>query len=315
MESIDRPAAPNRRRLMPAGAILAAALLALACNPAPVPTGAPGGTPGPGATLGPGATQSGAGPAGPSSAAEPNVIKGRILTEAGAPVAGASVRIVGYTGGSNLGQEIETVTTGADGTYRYEVPRGLYEVHAEGPLAFDRQTYLFDLVPVDGSCEQQLSDDGIVKDYVLRLAGLQACVDGGVNPDNYLFYHGAAVQLSSRLTAAALGDVVEYRFEPIGALADGRQGTPLTMQRTVAALSAFAGPIDDTAYLYDIPLARYAVSASLLAPDGRRSPLLVSTDAGPAQSVEISFAPRVIVGTLAVGYSSLMPTLAVHDGG
>jgi hypothetical protein len=289
-------------RPLSAVAIVTTVLLA-ACNPAPVQTG------------GPSATQPGVGTSGPTTVAEPNVIKGRAATEAGTPVAGASVRIVGYTGGSNLGQEIETVTTDADGTYRYEVPRGLYEVHAVGPLDFEGRAYLFELVPADGSCEQQPSDAGIVKDYVLRLSGLQACIDGGVNPDNYLFYHGATVQLSNRLAAAAPSDVIEYRLEPVGALADGRPGSVLTMQRTVAALSSYAGPIADTAYLHDIPLARYAASATLVAADGTRTPLLVSVDGTPARSVEISFEPRLIVGSPAVGYSSLMPMLAVHDAG
>jgi hypothetical protein len=321
LESTSRPTASSPRRRIPALAILTVTLVAAACNPSPTQTGGPGttagpaSTPGSGNSVGPGATQAGGRPAGPSSAAEPNVIKGRAVTEAGSPVAGANVRIVGYTGGSNLGQEIETVTTGADGTYRYEVPSGLYEVHAEGPLTFDGQTFLFDLAPVDGSCDQQLSDQGIVKDYLLRLAGLMTCQDGGVNPDNYLFYHGATVQLSNRLASAAPGDVIEYRLEPIGPMADGRPGSVLAIQRSVAALSAYTGPIDDTAYLYDIPLARYAVSASLVAANGTRTPLLVSTDGAPASSVELSFEPRMVVGSLAVGYSSLMPTLAVQDGG
>ncbi|HJP87870.1 MAG TPA: carboxypeptidase-like regulatory domain-containing protein [Candidatus Limnocylindrales bacterium] len=303
---------------MPALAILAAALVSAACNPSPAQTAGPAATAGPvspAASSGLGATPVGGGPAAPSTAAEANVIKGRAVTATGAPIAGASVRIVGYTGGSSLGQEIETVTTGADGTYRYEVPPGLYEVHAEGPLAFGGQTYLFDLAPADGTCDQQQSDQGIVKDYVLRLRGLMSCQDGGVNPDNYLFYHGAAVQLSTQLGTAGREDVVEFRFEPIGTLADGSPGAPLTMRRSVGAMSAYVGPIEETAYLHDIPLARYSVSATLLTADSRRVPLMLATDGPPSKSVEVSFEPRMVVGTLAVGYSSLMPTLTVQEGG
>jgi hypothetical protein len=272
-----------------------------------------GATAGPGLTIGPGAT-TGVGPVAPIPP-QGNVIAGRITLQDGRPVPGASLRIVGYTGGDTLGRDIETVTSGADGTYRYEAASGLYEVRAQGPLTFEGKTYLFNLDPVDGSCDQEMSDDGIVKDFVLRLSGLQQCVDGGVNPDNYNFYHGAAIQLFSGLTTAAPHDVVEYRLEPIGALADGSTGSALVMQRTVAAHTNHFGPIDETSNLYDIPLGRYLVSAALIAPDGARLPLLVSTTGAPAQSVEVAFEPKVVVGTLNPGYSSLMPSVTVQEGG
>lgn len=306
-DSIHRARA---RAAVPTAAVAAAlAIVLAACNPGPVPTAGPGG-----GTAGPSGVASG--PPVPSAGGvrEPDVISGRVTTETGMPVANARLRIVGYTGGSGLGQHIETVVAGADGTYRYAVPTGLYEVLGEGDLVFEGQTFLFSLDPADGSCEQQMSDQGIVKDFVLRLTGLQMCFDG-VDPENYLFYHGAPIQLFSGLSTAAPHEIIEYRFEPVGAFADGRPGEAFTVQRTVAALSTSAGPLDQTWVLHDIPLARYVVSAALLAPDGTRLPLLVSTDSQPtpAQSVELAFAPRVIVGTPSVGY--VMPSLTVAEGG
>lgn len=299
---------PHAPRRLAAAAIAVAFVAALAaCQPEPTGTGGPNSTPAPGST-------SGAGPGQPVTP-QGNVIAGRVMLADGRPLPGASLRIVGYTGGDTLGRDIETVTSGADGIYRYEVPLGLYEVRAEGPLTFEGKTYLFNLDPVDGSCEQEMSDTGIVKDFVLRLTGIQVCVDGGVNVDNYLFYHGAAIQLFSSLTTAAPHEIVEYRLEPVGALADGSAGTPLLVQRTVTAHSSFSGPLDETAYLYDIPLGRYVVSAAILAPDGQRRPLLVSTTGAPAQSVEVTFEPKVVVGTLNQGYSSLMPSITVQEGG
>ena len=288
-----------------AAAVVLGAALLVACESRPLGAASrtPGGTAGPGPTTVPGA----------STVREPNVIRGRVTTETGSPISGARLRIVGYTGGRGLGQEIETVTTGADGTYRYAVPTGLYEVLGEGPLDFDGRTFLFNLDPADSSCEMQLSDSGIVKDFVLRLTGLQMCFDG-VDPENYLFYHGAPVQLFGSLSTAALDDIVEYRFEPAGPFADGRPGSAFTVQRTVAAHSASAGPIEGTWVLHDIPLARYTVSAVLMS-DGLQRPLRVSTDAEPtpADSAELVFLPREIVGELSVGYR--IPTLTVSDGG
>jgi hypothetical protein len=286
-----------RHPLSPAlGAVLLsfAAIAIVACNPPPTSTTSPGGG---------------------GTGREPNAIVGRVTTETGQPVAGASLRIVGYTGGAGLGRDIETVTSEADGTYRYEVPKGLYEVLGDGPLTFDGQTYLFHLDPADGSCEQAESADGIAKDFVLRLQGFMQCLDGA-DPNGYLYYHGATVQAFSRLSAAGPDDVVEYVLEPSGPLADGRAGETLTMQRTVAAHSNTFGPLESTSYLHDIPLGRYELSASLLAADGSRSPLLVSStdDPTPSNSVQIAFAPRLIVGTLSVGYSSTMPAVTVSEG-
>ncbi|HET9851725.1 MAG TPA: carboxypeptidase-like regulatory domain-containing protein [Candidatus Limnocylindrales bacterium] len=307
---VERVPSRLRHRISRPGAaiaLFASAALLTGCDPGP-------GSTSPNAPATQGTTQRTSGPQ--PVPAEANIISGRVTTETGAPVAGARLRVVGYTGGASLGQEIETVTSGADGTYRYEVPRGLYEVLGEGPLDFDGQTYLFNLDPADGSCDQQMSDAGIVKDFVLRLQGLMMCLDG-VDPDNQGYYHGAALQVFNGLTSAASNDVVEYAFEPIGPLADGSTGQPLTFQRTVAAHSNFFGPIDGTSYLYDIPLGRYQVSAALLAPDGSRQSLLVSSvqAPSPAQAVEVSFDPRLIVGTLSVGFSSVMPNLTVYEGG
>jgi hypothetical protein len=88
------------------------------------------------------------------------------------------------------------------------------------------------------------------------------------------------------------------------------------MRRTVAAHSNFFGPLDGTSALHDIPLGRYEVTASLVGADGSRSPLLLSTleATTPAESVEVTFDPRLIVETLSVGYSSSRPAITVHEG-
>lgn len=261
------------------------------------------------ATIRPGTT---AGPIAPGPDAESNVITGRVTTEAGDPVSTAQLRIVGYTGGAALGQEIETVTTDASGVYRFEAPPGLYEVLGTATLDFDGQTYLFRLDPVDGSCDQAMSNEGIVEDFVLRLTGLFMCVDG-VDPDSYAYYHGATVQLFNGLTTAAPHDVVEFTLQPIGRLADGRAAEVIRLERTVAALSTSAGPIEDTWVLHDIPLARYSVSAALATPGGSQ-PLLLSTDTQttPSAAVDVLFDARSVFGEPTEGYA--IPSVSVHDG-
>lgn len=289
---------------------LAVVLLGVACQPTPTtPPVRPGAT-----NANPGATGSnpGATAADPITPAEANVITGRVTTAAGTPLPEARMRIVGYTGGATLGRELETVETGDDGVYRSEVPTGLYEVLGQAPILFDRQVYVFDLEPADGDCAQQMSNDGIVKDFVLRLTGLKGCLPG-VDPENYAMYHGAAIQLFDRTSGHGAAAVVVYSLEPIGSMADGSTGQTLELTRTVGALQTSAGPISSTWILHDIPLARYRVSAALQEADGRETPLLVSshTATTPASAVEISFDARALFDEPTVGYS--VPQLYIHD--
>lgn len=286
---------------------LTVALVASACQPEGTSTPA-----GPGATNRPGST-AGATTAAPPIVAEPNVITGRVTTEQGQPIAGAQMRIVGYTGGAVLGQEFETVATDAGGVYRLEVPTGLYEVLGQGPLEFDGQTYLFVLEPADGSCEQRMSEAGITKDFTLRLTGFVPCIPGS-DPDDYPSYHGAAIQLFDR-TDGSHGDAAEvaYVLEPIGALADGSAGETMTLTRTFAALQTSAGPIDSTWIVHDIPLGRYRLTATSTEPGGSPTQLLVSTDThtDPASEVEVTFDARSLFGEPAVGYA--VPQVLIHD--
>lgn len=289
-----------RRSVIPIASAVVVAIVLVACDtstprrdPTPPAGSAPATAPAPAAT----------------TRAEPNVISGRVTTASGDPLAGAQIRIVGYTGGATLGQEIETVATDGDGRYRYAVARGLYEVLGQAALDFDGQTYTFDLDPVDRRCDQRMSDDGIVQDLVLNLAGPRACVidDPG---DNYALFHGAAIQLFDRLERDPVPDaVVEYILEPIGPLADGSAGRSLAMERTIEALHTSAGPIEDTWILHDIPLGIYRVSASLQEPDGAVTPLLVTSplQGTPSPSAEVRFGARTFLG----GYT--VPDVTIWD--
>jgi hypothetical protein len=261
----------------------------------------------------PNSTATAPGTIGSPIAREANVITGRVTTEPGDPVAKAQVRIVGYIGGATLGRDIETVETGADGTYRYDVPSGQYEVLGTGAIAFNGQTYVFDLEPADGSCDFQMSDDGIVKDLVLRLTGLKSCRRDPL-PDNNNSYNGATIQLMDQMTGSHGQDaVVEFTLAPVGPLADGSSGQTLTMSRTVAGLHTGFGPIDGTSVLYDIPLASYRVTATIAESGGQPVALFVSTltDPTPTAETDVTFDARKLLGDPTVGY--MIPQLRVHD--
>lgn len=288
---------------------LALTLVLAACAP-----DVNGGPTRPDGTPRPGQTSDVVDPGGESGDAEPGVIKGRVTTAHGVPVADAEIRVVGVIGGGNLGTEIETLRTGSDGGYRMEVPSGLYVLTGVGGLSFDGQTYLYELDPADGTCDQESSDSGIVEDFVLRLTGPLSC-DPGQDLDSNASYHGASIQLFDTLEdGSSDGDVIEFTLEPLTPLADGSAGETLTMTRTVGALSTSYGPIDSTWVLYDIPLARYRVSATITSAGGSPRPVLVSTaDApDPAASVEVVFPSMAASGLSITG--SRVTSLWVSSG-
>jgi hypothetical protein len=220
-------------------------------------------------------------PAGP---AEPGVVKGRVTDEQGDPIAGAAVRVTGYTGGSN-GHD-DNLVTNAAGEYRAEVPNGMYEVLGTGPLTFDGGTYTMNLRPTDGDCDMEELGGGIVEDLVLPLTGLDICADGA-DPEEYGSYSGATVNLLP-LVSVAPGARVAVTLEPIGPLADGSTGSPITFNRTGAALTTGFGPLESTSYLADIPLGRYRITGTA---DGQTLRFRVGHDGTPVEALEFGFEP------------------------
>ena len=241
------------------------------------------------------------------SVATANVATGVVTNAEREPVAGATIRLIAFASGSDVGEERLAVETDENGVYRTEVPLGLYEVHGEVDLELDGQTIIVPLQPADRSCERRLSSDGIEVDFELQLSGLIAC-PAGADPDDPASYLGAAVRLVAELDPAPPDDaIVEYTLVPLGPLADGTGGGTLTYQRSIAAHRATSGPLHETALIHDIPLGAYELSAELLAIDGSRTPLLVATEVSPqpAVTVELHFGPGATPGNLTV------PTLTV----
>ncbi|HLF40962.1 MAG TPA: carboxypeptidase-like regulatory domain-containing protein [Acidimicrobiia bacterium] len=172
---------------------------------APAPTPAEPGAPQPGATaptappapaVNPTAPNAAPTPVAPAAAgAEANTIKGTVRDEQGDPVAGARITAAGYTGtGAN---KVEKATSNASGRYRLPVVSGLYTVRGEATVVYEGRSYVLYLHPADNNCDQQMSAGGIVKDFVLRLSGLQKCQTARRSPELQLVHRrsgGAALQ-------------------------------------------------------------------------------------------------------------------------
>lgn len=217
----------------------------------------------------------------------PNVVAGTVRTAAGRPIAGATIRISGSTG-AGRGTTIRT-TTDARGQYRVAVPLGHYDVDGFADVRYDGQTYReLWLDRTDAGCGRVMSDRGIVRHFVLRLSGAKRCINGP-DPDAPGSYNGA--YLTAMTGALPAASQVVFTLQPLGPLADGSTGRTLVFTRTGAALARGGGPIGETAFLHDIPLGRYRVSAAVRDPGGRSQPLLLELAEGGAagESVDVAF--------------------------
>jgi hypothetical protein len=251
-----------------------------------------------------------------SASGTPNVIAGVVRNEQGAPIAGAKIRVTGYTGKPNglyAADTIKDAVTDSRGEYRLQVPSGLYGITGSADLAFDGKTYkeLY-LHPVDGSCEKQMSDRGITKDFVLKLSGFQQC---WTNPDrnNAGFYSGAATLLFAQGTLADDARLT-FTLTPVGKLADGSTGKPVTFTRTWANLHNGFGPLDTTSTLHDIPLGKYRLSGTAAVNGGRLdlrfAPNVGGSAASAVTALDISFPAKQMLP-----YGIGQAEIAVYAGG
>ena len=162
----------------------------------------------------------------------PNIVEGSVTTIDGRPVAGATIRIARAS--SPAGSSSVDATTDAAGRYRVTVPPGEYTVDAFVDLEYGGQTYKqLWLDRGNSTCERVRSDQGIVRNFVLRLSGLKRCI-GDADPGDRASYYGAYISAPS--SAFPADAVVTFSLTPLGSLADGTTGATLTFERNGAAL-------------------------------------------------------------------------------
>ena len=226
----------------------------------------------------------------PASQPEPNVVQGRVTDQQGDPVAAATVTISGYTGnGANV---VEHAQTDANGYYRHAVPAGLYNVDAEAVMDYQGETFHLYLQPADGSCEELYSEAGIIKDFTLKLTGLQTCLNSA-DPTNYNNYSGGTLYLNHAFPRNLPADAqLTILLTPTRPLLDGSQGEVLRFTRSAAAAdSGYGATLERTMYLHDIPIGTYRVSGHVLLPDGTQQPLRFGPYLAyePADTYDIGF--------------------------
>ncbi len=209
--------------------------------------------------------------------AVPGAVVGTLQTEDGRPLEQVTIRIEGRLPGSTSSQTKTQLVAGPAPRYAVELflqaPEARYAVTATLRKAFEGQSYLCPLTPLDGRSpeDMQPGKDGIVKDFRWNLTGPRpgksdAMLQG--EPEAFL---GASILLSMRrdqMDKQRDGEVVVFTLTPQGPLIDGSTGRTLEMENN------FAWSTKADRYLMDIPLGRYRVTAVIVEASGQhRTPI------------------------------------------
>lgn len=211
---------------------------------------------------------------------------GTVVDTRGNPIAGAKILLdntvfyASYINGS----------TADDGTYRLKVQPGAWRAYASIKKDFNGRTYLLDLHP---DSIDSFDDTGAVRNFVWKLEGRK--------PDNDWGYYGGLVKVFNETGFYEMEDV-EITLAPDGPLIDGSTGRTLVLRSGDNYWRQLA-------YLEDIPIGRYAVTAALVDGDARRLLKLRDGDAegNPAAELQLDFTPDTsgspgATASIAIGY-------------
>lgn len=171
-------------------------------------------------------------------AIEPYVVKGHVTTASGEPLPGAEV----WADNTLAYNSNALAVSGADGSYRIELPRSEQLTWRMGGQIVTRyQGTQFDLeLAVDAT--PFASADGAIRDFQWQLSGPHA--------DDDDLYYGGLVYVYEDVNHSDLNDGGwQITFTPDGPLVDGSAGEPFTRDVT-------QGRIDD------VPVGRYTVTAT-----------------------------------------------------
>ncbi|MBW3636451.1 MAG: carboxypeptidase-like regulatory domain-containing protein [Armatimonadetes bacterium] len=220
----------------------------------------------------------------------PGFIVGRCVDGRGKPLRGVRIRVFGTTA---AGEKTNyQTTTGTNGQYSIQLPKGNFHVgwaHFDAPSPAG-PPYALPLHPIDGNIDDAPSAQGIVENFVLKIAGrISPLNDAGSD----LSYYGGSIQLSRGTLANGSmftgytyefpeGASVELQLTPVGKLVDGSVGKTLTRRQSVRYGATFL----------DIPIGQYQVAATLIEADGTRKPLRVAVARVGVGTMPIRFTPK-----------------------
>lgn len=238
----------------------------------------------------------GAGP-GPAIAAngrlKPGWVVGNIADSTGRPITGATFEVT--ASGTTLRGERTSMRLNVDeqGHFEQEVPDGVYAVTAYVMKDAGDSHFRMQLHPVDNKpfLTTLSSKQGIARDFVWRLTGVQPGLDAGQPVSHYGGYgyiHDQSYlgEPNQRLALRVPpGTQVIVTLTPRGPLLDGSRGKPIEIK---AAVETIGGPMG--AVVMDIPYGPYHGVARIVLPDGRVFSLHCAADfRGPFNKADADF--------------------------
>ena len=186
-------------------------------------------------------------------ATEAHFVKGRLLTAAGQPIAGAKV----YAGHTTYFNTNVIGVTDADGFYKLNIekPGGTWTVHAEVTKPYNGTTYDFyvhanDATPVNGGT-------GAIRNLTWKLSGAIPGTTNGKYGAKVAYYDNSAIFIR--------GEEIEFTLVPQGPLVDGSTGQTITARATGSF--AMTGTTIGSG-LNDVPMGRYRISARYVPANG-----------------------------------------------
>ncbi len=192
---------------------------------------------------------------------EPYTVSGIVLDTNGEPLEGAIIRLRA----DFLTGWVE-VTSGPDGRYKassdVQTPYASYTIEAFKQTDYNGQTVCHKLALPDPNDYNSFTiDEGAEKNFQWQLTG---------QVGNYPTYLGGTITLWNSSAIYDVAKAVEFTLTPTGPLLDGSEGSVIVQEVLLEA------PADDDA-LQDIPIGSYTVQAVLIAQDGTRTPIALST--------------------------------------
>ena len=197
---------------------------------------------------------------------------GTVVDTRGNPIAGAKILLdntvfyASHVSGS----------TADDGTYRLKVQPGAWRAYASIKKDYNGRTYSLELHP---DSADSFDDGGAVRNFTWRLEGRK--------PDSEWGYYGGLVKVFTDYGFHDDLENIELTLAPAGPLIDGSDGSTLVLR-----------PGDhywpQLAYLEDIPIGRYAVTAVLKGQGGERRLRIREdgSDGGFQAELPIDFIPE-----------------------
>jgi len=200
---------------------------------------------------------------------KPGHVIGRLIDLRGQPLRQkVAINIFGTT---FAGQGRAFTIEATEGRYEIAFQAGLYKVRAWVVVQYHGKEYSLYLHPMDGKNWRvdYNSTNGILKDFVWKLSGLQA----EESPDEYGTTHdggsilvaGASKVTFNQNHNPPRGAVVELSLAPNGPLIDNSYGQVLTFK------GDWGGSFPTR--LLGIPIAQYTATAQILGPSGAKRPL------------------------------------------